>query len=369
MEKIAIIGIGRLGLCLALNLERVGYSVVGVDLNQQYVDSINSKTIDSSEPLVNDYLKESSNFIATTKIEEVFFQKCQFIFIVVPTPSSLSGEFSHAHIDSIITELENHGKQSTTKHIIINSTCMPGYCNSIKEKLEYLNYTLTYNPEFIAQGTIIKDQQHPDQVLIGSSNPQTGLFIQNIYSKLCVNNPIFCHMSLTSAEITKLATNCFLTTKISFANAIGDIATKVGAEPEKILEAIGADTRIGTKYFKYGFGYGGPCFPRDNKAFTQFASKVDYHMLISEATDKANETHSDFLVNDWQLKYSKQETIIFDSVTYKKDTDIIEESQQLKLAVALAKSGKKVLIKEKSAVVKLLIDSYGDLFLYQIDAN
>ena len=92
-------------------------------------------------------------------------------------------------------------------------------------------------------------------------------------------------------------------------------------------------------------------------------------MLISEATDKANETHSDFLVNDWQLKYSKQETIIFDSVTYKKDTDIIEESQQLKLAVALAKSGKKVLIKEKSAVVKLLIDSYGDLFLYQIDAN
>lgn len=367
MEKIAIIGIGRLGLCLALNLEKIGYNVLGVDVSEAYVHDINSKTLKSNEPFVNEYLINSANFKATTNFQEIFENEIEVIFIVVPTPSLPNGEFSHAYIDSIIEMLETRGKQTRTKYLVINSTCMPGYCNSIEQKLKQLNYTLIYNPEFIAQGSIIKDQQYPDQVLIGESDAHIGDIIQNIYKKLCKNTPRYCRMNLVSAEITKLATNCFLTTKIAFANAIGDIATKVNAEPEKILEAIGADSRIGNKYFKYGFGYGGPCFPRDNKAFTQFASKANYNMLISEATDKANENHNSFLVGEWQLKYSNTDQIVFDSVTYKKDTDIIEESQQLKLAVELARSGKTVLIKERVDVVKKLMDIYGSLFSYQIN--
>jgi UDP-glucose 6-dehydrogenase len=92
-------------------------------------------------------------------------------------------------------------------------------------------------------------------------------------------------------------------------------------------------------------------------------------MLISEATDVANENHSHFLFEEWQKKHNNQDIIVFDSVTYKKDTDIIEESQQLKLAMALAKSGKQVLIKENASVIKMLIDLFGDLFLYQVNGN
>ncbi len=369
MEKIAVVGIGRLGICLALNLEACGYAVLGIDVSKEYVDSVNNKTLQSNEPEVSKYLSGSTNFTASVHLKDILDDTIKAIFIVVPTPSMPSGEFSHVYIDTIIEQLQTLGKQTVQRHLIINSTCMPGYCNSIEKKLNDLNYTLIYNPEFIAQGSIMKDQQFPDQVLIGENNVDAGDYVQTIYTKLCKNSPRYCRMSLISAEITKLATNCFLTTKISFANAIGDIATKVNGEPEKILDAIGADSRIGNKYFRYGFGYGGPCFPRDNKAFTKFAENNNISMLISEATDKANQAHNDFLLEEWKVKFREEEFITFDSVTYKKGTDILEESQQLKLAVELAKSGKKVIVKESAVVIKMLIDKFSDLFIYQINDN
>lgn len=369
MEKIAIIGVGRLGLCLALNLERCGYSVLGIDVMEDYVNALNEKRFQSTEPQVNGYLNSSNHFRASTRFEAIFEEGIQTIFIVVSTPSLPTGEFSHAYIDAILNELVKHGKRDTPHDLIINSTCMPGYCASIEQKLNALNYTLTYNPEFIAQGSIIHDQQFPDQVLIGGSDAMAVDHLKTIYGKLCKSSPRYCVMSLISAEMTKLATNCFLTTKIAFANAIGDIAQKNGAEPEKILEAIGADSRIGHKYLKYGFGYGGPCFPRDNKAFTYFAGQSGCDMLISEATDKANEKHHLFLTGQWQEQYAQAQEIVFDSVTYKKGTDILEASQQLKLAEALAHSGKKVVIRESPAVIKQLIDHYGTLFTYQVHGN
>lgn len=367
MNEIGIIGLGRLGICLALNLEKVGYKVTGYDISEERVLKINSKSLTSSEPGVEEYLKAAQNFKCTTDIHQLLSSAIDIIFIVVPTPSLPDHRFNHKAIDDLVEVLEKHGKQQTQKHLIINSTVMPGYCNSIKEKVQALNYTLTYNPEFIAQGSIIRDQQYPDQVLIGEMDVNTGNKIEIIYKRLCKNQPRVCRMSLISAEITKLATNCFLTTKIAFANAIGDIATQAGAEPHKILESIGADSRIGEKYFKYGFGYGGPCFPRDNKAFVQFAKQSNYSMIISEATDKANEQHAEFLTDNWKSRNKKDQEIIFDSVTYKRGTDILEESQQLKLAVSLAKLGFKIVIKESAEVVRQLQDLYPDLFTYKIN--
>lgn len=369
MEKIAIIGIGRLGLCLALNLERVGYEVIGVDVDTDYVAAINNKTFQSPEPMVNGYLSASEKFIATTDIKKIAGSAIQLIFIVVPTPSLADGSFDHSYIDEAVNRLAASGKSEVQRHLVINSTTIPGYCDALQDRVAHLNYTVTYNPEFIAQGSIIKDQQQPDQVLIGEGSSAAGDLLQEVYSKLCHNAPVFCRMQRISAEITKLATNCFLTTKISFANAIGDLAVKAGAEPERILAAIGSDSRIGNKYFGYGFGYGGPCFPRDNKAFTTFAAGHSYHMLISEATDKANEAHNDFLFGEWVKKHGPGETITFDSVTYKKGTDIIEASQQLKLAVALAKAGRTVKIKDNAAVIKQLIDQYNNLFIYEVNGR
>ncbi len=365
-EKIAVIGIGRLGLCLALNLERTGMEVLGVDVNEKTVDAVNKKTLETTEPLVTEYLSKAKNLSATTDLSRIIQEKIEIVFVVVPTPSLPNGGFDHRLIDEVAGKLAKLPKPQTKTLLIINSTTMPGYCGLLHKKMEAFNYEVIYNPEFIAQGSIIRDQQQPDQVLIGEADAVCGDRLEHIYKKVCINNPVFCRMSFISAEITKLATNCFLTSKIAFANAVGDLATLAGAQPDKILKAIGSDKRIGENYLRYGFGYGGPCFPRDNKAFRKFSSELSYTAVLSEATDKANAQHGAFMFSEWLKKFNDTDSIVFDSVTYKPGTDILEESQQLKLAVELAKAGRKVHIKERKEVIEALRKQYGNLFQYSV---
>ncbi len=365
MQEIGIIGIGKLGICFALNLERKGFKVIGIDVSKEYVSQINNKTFVSSEKDVSNYLKSSSNFIATTDLKEIIKNKVQTIFVFVATPSKSDGSYNHEQIERISEQLISFGKQPNKVHLVIGCTTMPEYCNTLAKKLNPYNYTISYNPEFIAQGSIIKDQQYPDSVLIGEENQEAGNVIQTIYEKMCENKPIFNRMDRLSAEICKIATNCFLTTKISFANSIGDLAIQSGADYSKILKAIGSDSRIGNKYLNYGFGFGGPCFPRDNRALGKYAQSKKYPLLISEATDKVNQQHLEFQFQHFLKNYSKEETIVFDTVSYKKGSNILEESQQLALAIKLAKSRRKVLIKDTKEVIKKVEKIFPNLFVFE----
>ena len=128
--------------------------------------------------------------------------------------------------------------------------------------------------------------------------------------KICVIiHRISQKMNALSAEITKLSLNCFLTTKISFANMIGDISEKVGGETSKILNAIGSDSRVGNKYLGYGYGYGGPCFPRDNRALSIFANDNEIDAVISKATDKMNVKHLEYQLNMFYRKNRTEDPI------------------------------------------------------------
>ena len=152
-------------------------------------------------------------------------------------------------------------------------------------------------------------------------------------------------MSLVSAEITKISLNCYVTMKIAFANSIGDLCIESGAEYEKVLEAIGNDSRVGNKYFKYGYGYGGPCFPRDNKALGIFSKDMDREVVFSRITDISNKIHLHYQIQDFvKNNPNKNIEVIIDFVTYKKDSVIIEESQQLLFALELKKLGYKIKI-------------------------
>ncbi len=362
MKRAGIIGIGKLGLCFALNLERAGYEVYGVDVSEEYVNQLNTKAFSSPEPEVSELLAHSKSFFAGTDISTLLTKGVEDIFIMVATPSLADGTYDHSQIERITEELILKGKLEKTVHLYVGCTTMPGYCNLLAAKLQQYNYTVSYNPEFIAQGSIIHDQQYPDQVLIGEGDEEAGNRLEEIYRNLVKNNPMFCRMDRLSAEITKLATNCFLTTKISFANSIGDLAVKSGADHEKILKAIGADSRIGSKYLNYGFGFGGPCFPRDNRALGAFAKKQDYPLLISEATDDVNKMHLELQLQHYLEKYAANEPIKFDYVSYKKGSVIIEESQQLALAVRLAKAGRKVIVNDRAEVKKEVEKKYPGLF-------
>lgn len=361
MNIVAVIGIGRLGLCFALNLEKVGYTVWGIDTNLDYLAALQSKSFQSNEPELESYLKAATDFYPVSDSAVIFDQNIDYIFILVPTPSKQDGSFSHDYIDQVVNQLlQNTPSDGKQRHLIIGSTVMPGYCNELLDRVQSMGYTVTYNPEFIAQGSIIRDQQFPDQILIGEGHEDVTLKLKEIYGKMCQSNPTFHAMSLKSAEICKLATNCFLTMKISFANAIGDLANKTGANPNEILAAIGSDSRIGSKYLNYGFGYGGPCFPRDNQALSMFASQNEFPLHLSQATINVNKQHLEYQLQDYLN--ADQEEYVFDYITYKKDTDILEESQQFQLALALAKSGKKVKIKNSTLVQEKVEKEYPDHF-------
>lgn len=340
-NNISVIGVGKLGLCLSLNLEQKGFNILGVDKDLAYVNSLNNKTFKTVEPHVNELLLNAKNIKFSTEIKEAINN--DIIFIVVPTPSTQDHKYDHSIIDYIANYLKSLGKQNKRKDIIINCTTFPGYCEQLHLQLSELNYHVSYNPEFIAQGSIIRDQLNCDTVLIGQSDEYAGNLIESIYRQMVESKPVFSRLTRTEAELTKLSVNCFLTTKISYANMIGDIANRIGCDPEKVLLAVGADSRIGSKYIKPGFGFGGPCFPRDNRALSKCAEEVGIDAVISKATDVSNERHLTYQVEDFvKQNPDKTKVIDIDFITYKKESTLIEESQQLKFVLKLISLGYKV---------------------------
>lgn len=151
---------------------------------------------------------------------------------------------------------------------------------------------------------------------------------------------------------------------------IGEIAIKSGVSPEPILKAIGNDSRINPKFFKYGFGYGGPCFPRDTRAMTRYAKENGINPYIIQAVIKTNKNHLNFQIEQFEKENkNKNKPIIIDSVTYKPGTIIIEESQQLLFAIEIAKKGYKIIIREHPEVIEQVKRIYGKLFVYEERRN
>ena len=369
-NKISIIGVGKLGLCLALSLEKGGFDVICNDIDINMLDSIKNKTLISSEPSINEMLSDAKNINITYNLNEVLDNN--LIFILVATPSLPDGSYNHSSIDKIVIDIEKYYENREVfnkKYIVICSTVMPTYCDSIQTKLNKYNIEVNYNPEFIAQGSIIRDMNNPDMVLIGENSKEAGDIIEDVYRQFLKNTPRYCRVSPTEAEITKIALNCFLTTKISFANCIGDLVKKVGGNPHNVLSAIGSDSRIGNKYLRWGYGFGGPCFPRDNRALNFFARQHDIINNIGEATDINNKVHLTHLISQIQEKFSKDINILFTYVSYKADSIILEESQQLQLAIALQESGYNVYIKERDIVKENIIKDYPNVNFKYISSD
>ena len=353
--KIGLIGAGRLGICLALLMERAGYDIIVSDIRTAYVSGLNDRRVETNEPEVEYLLKEAKNFKATTDNKEVI-EECDIIFTLVATPSLEDGSYDVSSVDAVVDELEKVDGING-KSFIVGCTTNPGDCKRWEEKLSGCGVDVYYNPEFIAQGSIIKDLQNADMVLVGGYGHHISV-IEDIYNKIQVKEPSIHFMSTTAAELVKLAVNCYLTTKISYANMVGEVMISSGMEDEvdNVLGAIGADSRVGSKYLKYGYGFGGPCLPRDNRAFAAFANKLGMKYNLGETTDNFNNEHSKFL-KDYFIKQNKDNIpFCFDYISYKKGTDILTESQQYRLCLDLLDSGCKVYVIEQKCIVDQIYD-------------
>jgi len=346
--KVAVIGLGKLGSCLATVLASNRYSVTGVDINSALVKLISQKKAPFKEDSLDMFLEKSGKYLTAT---ENTFDAClsaEIIFLVLPTPSKKDGSFSLKYIDSSLLQIGAAIKASTCSFplVVLTSTVMPGDCeNKIIPLLEKITskkcgkgFGFCYNPEFIALGSVIRDMQYPDMVLIGESDKKSGDKLYGVYKTILKNQALVERMSLVNAEIVKLSINTFVTTKISYANMLTQICNEIkGAHIDVVSSAIGRDSRIGNKYLKGGTPFGGPCFPRDNRAFQQVAKRNKLSAFLADYTDRTNSNHLDYIFKQIESLPKSIKKVGILGLSYKPFTPVTEESAGVILAQKLVR--------------------------------
>ncbi|MBF0269690.1 MAG: nucleotide sugar dehydrogenase [Alphaproteobacteria bacterium] len=340
--RISVIGLGKLGAPLAAVLSSKGFEVVGADLNQGFVDAINQGKAPVVEPRLQEKIDiGASRLSATTSVEEAAL-KTEASFIIVPTPTGPDGTFV---IDYVLAAAEQIAKAIAKKssyHLVsLTSTVMPGDTEKhVKPLLEKVSgkkcgqdFGLCYNPEFIALGNVINDMLNPDFILIGQSDPHAGDIVESIYNVSCDKPPTFARMNFINAELSKISLNSYVTLRISFANQLARLCDHLpGADVDVVTGALGLDSRIGKKYLKGAVSFGGPCFPRDNIAFSKLALNNGTEAPIATTTDYINDSYLAYLAEKMQKHLPAGGTIGLLGLSYKPETSVVEASPSLKLA-------------------------------------
>ena len=359
-QQLSMIGQGKLGCPIAAALATRGFVVTGVDTDAHRVALINRHQPPIHEPGLVEILQQAgSRYHATTDLAQAV-RSSQVTMILVPTPSGPEGEFVLDHVLAVCEQVGQALRRKTSYHlVVITSTVMPGStAGPIRQCLEQAsgrvvgqNLGLCYSPEFVAIGSVIRDFLHPDMLLIGQSDAYAGDLLEAIGRQAALTQPAVGRMNFVNAELAKLAVNTFVTTKITFANMLGSVCQNLsGADVDVVTQAIGMDSRIGRKYLKAAVGFGGPCFPRDNLALASLARATGGQSDLAQAVDAINRQQvtrlSDLICAQVQARYAHLDvtaTLGVLGLSYKPETDVIEESQGLALVKELHWRGLTVL--------------------------
>ncbi|MBN1439003.1 MAG: UDP-glucose/GDP-mannose dehydrogenase family protein [Anaerolineales bacterium] len=359
-EKVAVIGLGKLGSPMAAAVAARGVAVVGADLDSTKVEKINRGEPPVNETDLAEYLRRGKERLSATTDLEAAAAESEIVFIIVPTPSEPKGGFSIRHV---LSACESIGgglkKREDFPVVVVTATVMPGSTGGpIRECLEKhsgrkagKDFGLCYSPEFIALGSVIRDFLNPDFILCGESDPRSGEILDAFYQKVCENGPHVAHMNFANAELSKLAVNTYVTTKITYANMLARICERLpGGDVDTVTAAIARDTRIGIKYLKGANGYGGPCFPRDNKAMAALARGLGLQAALAETTDAQNRAEVRRLADLVKRYIQPGAKVGILGLSYKPDTDVIEESQGVLLAQQLLEEDLEMLVYDPMAM-------------------
>ncbi len=345
--KITVCGIGRLGSPLVAVLASKGYPVTGVDVNREYVDALAAGKPPVEETGLAKLIAANRERISATTDILAAASDADVVFIAVPTPSLPDGSFSCEYAVEAARAIGEAWRDSGKWRLcVLASTVMPGHCEGLVvpalEEASGLTcgegFSLAYNPEFIALGSVIADMLHPDFILIGESDERAGDMLSEIYSEVC-GSPI-ARMNFICAEVAKIALNAYVTAKISYANMLAEICEALpGADAVTVTQAIGQDSRIGRKYLAPGAAFGGPCFPRDGRAFRQMAASRGLSAALSEATDEINRHQTERLTDLAYHVAGSAGRVAVLGISYKPGTSVSEESAGVAVANALLVRG------------------------------
>ncbi len=343
--KVSVLGLGKLGCPLAAVLASKGFEVAGFDRNETVVASLNEGVAPVNEPGLQELISAYGKRLkAYTGIESCIADS-DISFVIVPTPSLPSGWFDNSYVLDVVEKI-GHCLANTSRYHVVNivSTVMPGSTNGeIRECLERASgrrvgtdLGLTYNPEFIALGSVVHDMLHPDMILLGESDPNAGDVLEGVYSTVVGKAVPKARLSLVDAEITKIAVNTYVTTKISFTSMLASICEKTpGADAQKVAAAVGLDTRIGRKYFRPGAPFGGPCFPRDAIAFSAFAKSSGGLSDLADATTSVNRSRIEEISSAVADVAPPGAHVGVVGLSYKPGTHVTEESFGVRLVERL----------------------------------
>jgi len=358
--KLSIIGLGKLGAPLAAVMAHKGHTVIGVDVNSAYVDAIQEGRAPVSEPGLAEMIAANRERLSATQDYEQAILKTDATLIIVPTPSEPDGTFSMRFVlDAAANIGAALGKKSGWHLVVLSSTVMPGCtAGQLLPALERhsgkkcgKDFGLCYNPEFIALGSVIRDMLKPDMILIGESDSRSGDMLEKLYQSVCESKPSIQRMNHVNAELTKLSVNTFVTTKISYANMLAQVCeTLPGADVDVVTSAIGCDSRIGKKYLRGALGYGGPCFPRDNVAFSALARSNGIPAILAEATDQLNRRQIPRIAEMILALLPEGGVAGVLGLAYKPDTEVVDESQGLGIARYLSERKIKLIVYDPAAM-------------------
>ncbi|MBI4534466.1 MAG: UDP-glucose/GDP-mannose dehydrogenase family protein [Candidatus Melainabacteria bacterium] len=345
----SVVGLGKLGSPLAACLAAKGHQVIGVDINESYVRSINKGCAPVREPGLDSLMYANRHRIRGTLDFREAIQGSTVSFVVVPTPSDERGSFSLKYVLPAVEAIGYALKEKDGFHLVVTtSTVMPGATQSeILPTLEKCSgkkcgkdFGLCYSPEFIALGSVIDNLLNPDFVLIGESDKRSGDILAQVYEWLCANKTPIARMNFVNAELTKLSVNTYVTTKIAYANMLAEVCEQIpGADVDVVTDALGLDSRIGRKYLKGATAYGGPCFPRDNHAFSWLARSLEVEPSIAEATEAINARQAVRIKDHLMAHLPHGSHIGILGLAYKPGTHIVEESASVALAKELVSCG------------------------------
>lgn len=352
--NIAIVGTGYVGLVTGACFADTGVNVTCVDVDENKVEALKQGRVPIYEPGLDELV--AKNYKAgrlkfTTSLEEVLNGQ-NVVFCAVGTPPDEDGSADLKYVLQVARTIGQH----LNKYLVVvtKSTVPVGTAskirNAINEELAKrgadVEFDVASNPEFLKEGSAIKDFMSPDRVVIGVDSDRAKAILTRLYKPFMVVNFRVIFMDIPSAEMTKYAANSMLATRISFMNDIANLCELVGADVNMVRAGIGSDNRIGRKFLYAGCGYGGSCFPKDVKALVKTASDCGYPMEVLQAVESVNERQKSILFRKLQRVFGDEplagKTITLWGLAFKPETDDMREAPALVMIDLLKKAGCKV---------------------------
>lgn len=350
--NIAVCGTGYVGLVAAVVFAGQGHHVVALDIDPHKVKMLEAGEPPFFEPGLKEMMDRTGESLSFTVDPAQAYRNAEMVFVAVPTPELLDGSANLAFIEAACEGILEHG--SSIRYVVIKSTVPPGTCKKIQGLFDERFggrrvVEVISNPEFLSQGTAVKDMVHPSRVIVGTQSEAAAETMRELYRPF--GAPVLA-MDLQSAEMVKYASNDFLALKISYINEIANLCDVLGADVEGVAQGMGADPRIGTAFLGAGIGYGGSCFPKDTKALHWLGTLCGHELKTVKAAIEVNKAQKTLLVakakENYDNLHGKRTTVL--GLSFKPQTDDLREAPSLDVVTLLVEEGARVTVYDPHAM-------------------